>query len=125
SNPTNVDPTTNTTPGKVGMAINANTGNWNFVNNITGTAPTVNALGASFPVNTTDLYELVLYCSQNGSSIGWRVTDLSTGAQTSGSASANIPASTTFLAPLTWITNNATAAAAIMDWGGWYMESDN
>jgi hypothetical protein len=123
--PTNVDPTTNTTPGKIGMAINANTGNWNFVNNITGTAPTVTNLGASFPVNTTDLFELIMYCSQNCSSIGWRVTDLSTGAQTSGSVSSNMPASTTFLAPLFWITNNATAAAAILDFGGWYMESDN
>jgi len=123
--PTNVDPTTNVTPGKLGMAINANTGNWNFVTNITGTAPTVTNLGASFPVNTTDLYELILYSAPNGSSIGWRVTNISTGAQTSGSVNANMPASTTFLSPLFWITNNATAAAAILDFSGWYLESDN
>ena len=125
SAPTNVDPTTTTTPGKIGMAINTNTGNWNFVTNVTGTAPTVTALGSSFPVNTTDLYELILYSPQNGSSIGWRVTDLSTGAQTSGTASTNIPTNTTFLAPQFWITNNATAAAATLDFSGWYLESDN
>ncbi|HUO50790.1 MAG TPA: hypothetical protein VMU25_04480 [Candidatus Paceibacterota bacterium] len=124
-NPTNVDPTTSTTPGKIGMAINTTTGNWQFVTNITGTAPTVTDLGTSFPVNTTDLFELILFSQQNGSAINYRITDLSTGAQTNGSVSANIPSNTTFLAPLFWITNNATAAAAIMDFGGWYLESDN
>jgi hypothetical protein len=107
------------------MAINANTGNWNLINNVTGTAPTVTNLGASFPVNTTSLYELVLFSAQNGGSIGWRVTNLSTGAQTNGSLTTNIPANTTFLSPMHWITNNATAAAAIFDFGGWYLESDN
>ena len=125
ANPTNVDPTTNTTPGKIGVAINANTGNWNFVNNITGTAPTITALGANFPVDTTSLYELVMFSAPNGGSIGWRVTNLSTGNQTSGSASTNIPASTTFLNPVFWVTNNATAAAAIIETAGWYLESDN
>jgi hypothetical protein len=123
--PTNVDPTTSTTPGKLGLAINVNTGDWNFVNNITGTAPTVTSLGASFPVNNTDLYELIMYCPENGSTITYRVSDESTGAQTTASVSTNIPASTTFLAPNFWITNNATAAAAILDFNGWYIQSDN
>ncbi len=125
ANPTNVDPTTSATIGRVGLAINSNTGNWNFVNNAVGTAPTVTGLGASFPVNTTDLYELILFSAPNGSTIGWRVTNISTGAQTSGSASTNIPANTVFLAPQFWITNNATNAAAILDFSGWYLESDN
>lgn len=123
--PTNVDPTTNTTPGRIGMAINANTGNWKLINNITGTAPTVLDLGATFPVNTTSLYELILFSAPNGSSIGYRVTNLSTAATTSGSLTTNIPATTTFLAPMHWITNNATNSAAILDFGGWYLESDN
>jgi hypothetical protein len=124
--PTNVDPTTSTTPGKVGMAINANTGNWSWVNNVTGTAPTVTALGASFPVNTTDLYELIIYSAPNGSGITYRVQNLNTAAVTANTTvSANIPANTTFLAPLYWMTNNATAAAVAMDSAGWYLESDN
>lgn len=126
ANPTtNTDYSTSTANNKIGMVINANTGDWNFMTNTAGTAPTVTNLGASFPVNTTDLFELILYSAQNGSSIGWRVTDLSTGAQTSGSASTNIPASTAFMAPFYYINNNATAAAAILDFGGWYVESDN
>ena len=123
--PTNVDPTTNTTPGKLGMAINANSGDWNFVNNITGTAPTVTNLGSSFPVNTTDLFELIIYCPEDGSTITYRITDETTGVQTTGSISTNIPAATTFMAPLLWITNNATAAAAILSFNGWYLQSDN
>jgi hypothetical protein len=123
--PTNVDPTTSPTIGKVGMVINANTGNWNFASNAAGSAPTFANLGASFPVNTTDIYELILYSAPNGSSIGYRVTDISTGAQTSGSAGGNIPTNTTFLAPQFWITNNAASTAAIMDFVGWYLESDD
>lgn len=124
--PTNIDPTTTGTGiGRLGMAINASTGNWNFVNNVSGTAPTVTALGANFPVSTTALYELVMFSAPNGSSVGWRVTNLSTGNQTSGSVSTNIPTNTTFLAPQFWMTNNTTAGIVTMDFGGWYLESDN
>lgn len=109
--PTNIDPTTSTTPGKIGLAINTNTGNWNLVNNVTGTAPTVLALGASFPVNTTDLMELALSTAPNGSSVGYRVKNMSTGAEVSGTLTTNIPANATFLTPWKFMTNNATAAA--------------
>ncbi|MFN3749244.1 MAG: hypothetical protein ACK4SJ_11215 [Sphingorhabdus sp.] len=124
ANPTNVDPLTTTTPGGVGMAINANSGNWFLVNNITGTARTSLDLGASFPVNTTDLLELALFCPPQCSAIGYRITNLSSGAQTSGNLSTNIPAATTFMAPALWLTNNATAAAATMDFVSTYVETD-
>jgi hypothetical protein len=58
-----------------------------------------------------------LFSAQNGGSIGWRVTNLSTGAQTNGSLTTNIPANTTFLSLMHWITNNATAAAIILKSG--------
>ncbi len=126
--PTNVDPTTSTAPGKMGLAINANTGNWKWVNNATGTAPTVVDLGANFLVDTTSLYELIIFCPPNGSTVTYRVTNLSTNtngnAQVTGTATTNITGNTTFLAPQFWITNNATAAAAILGFGGWYLESD-
>jgi hypothetical protein len=124
--PTNVDPTTNTTPGKVGVAINANSGNLKFVNTVTGSAPTVTDLGANCPVNTTNLYELIIYSAPNGSSIGYRVKNESSGTVCSDSSvSSNIPAAGTFLAPQFWMTNNATAAAVAIDNAGWYLESDN
>jgi hypothetical protein len=124
-NPTNVDPLTSAVIGKIGMAMSANTGNWRIVNNAAGTAPTTADLGALFPVNVTSLYELVLYSAPNGASIGWRVTNVSTGDQTSGTFGANIPTNTTFLSPIAWITNNTTASAAAFDYTGWYLESDN
>lgn len=122
--PTNVDPTTSVTIGKVGMAININTGNWNIVTNVAGSAPTVTALGANFPVNTTDLLELVLFAAPDGSGIGYRVVNLSTGNNTSGTITTNLPAATTFLTFNAWVTNNATAAAAIMAVNRFYLESD-
>lgn len=123
--PTNVDPTTSATIGKVGLAINASTGNWKLVTNTAASVPTATDLGANFTVNTTSLYELVLFSAPNGTTIGYRVTNISTGSQTSGTLAANMPANTSFLAPQVWITNNATTAAASISLGGWYLESDN
>lgn len=122
---TNADYTTATTPGKIGMAIIANSGNWNLVHNVTASAPTIIALGASFPVNNTDVMELILACAPNSSTIGYRVRNLSTGAETSGTLSTNIPASTTYLCPSGAITNNATAAIASMRFYKWTKEADN
>jgi hypothetical protein len=123
--PTNVDPTTSPTIGKVGLAINANTGNWKLVNNTAASVPTAPDLGANFAVDTTSLYELVLFSAPFGTTIGYRVTNISTGIQTSGTLSTNLPANTSFFAPQVWITNNATAGAASISLGGWYLESDN
>lgn len=124
ANPTNVDPTTATTPGKVGLAQNAATGNWSLVHNVTGTAPTIIALGANFPINNTDLMEVALYSAPNGSSIGYRVVNWSTGQQTSGTLTTNIPAAATFMAPVAWITNNAQGAQSELDFISTYVETD-
>jgi hypothetical protein len=118
-----LDPIASTTPGKIGVAIDDATGNWQFVSNMTGMVPTATDLGANFPVNTTDLYELVMYSPPDGTTISWRVSDLSTGQRTTGVASANIPDASTFLAPQFWIASGDAAAA--LDFGGWYLESDN
>lgn len=65
-----------------------------------------------------------LFCPPQCAAIGYRVTNLSTGAQASGNLSTNIPAATTFMAPSVWITNNATAAAATLDFVSTYVETD-
>jgi hypothetical protein len=122
--PTNIDPTTSTTPGKIGMAINANTGNWNLVHNITGTAPTVIALGANFPVDATTMYELVLFSASAGSSVGYRITNQTTNATTSGTLSTNLPALATLLGRTIWATNNATAAAVAWSMSKFGLETD-
>jgi len=123
--PSNIDPLTyGTSIGRIGVAINANTGNWYFVTNNAGTAPTTTDLGSTVPVSATNLYELVLFSPPNGSYIGYRFKNLTTGNDVSGSASSNLPSNTTFLAPQFWMTNNTTALATVFDFGGWYLESD-
>ena len=124
ANPTNIDPTTSTTPGRIGLAINANSGNWNLVHNVTGTTPTIIALGANFPVNNTNLMELVLFAAPNGAGVGYRVTNLSGNLTVSGTISTNQPANTSFLIPTVWVTNNATAAACAIDFVSTYVETD-
>ncbi len=123
--PTNVDPLTSTAGNKVGVGFNTNTGNWQLIANVAAAAPTVTDLGATLPLNTTDIYELALFSAPNGTSIGYRLKNITTNASVSGSLASNIPANTIFLAPHFWITNNTTAAAAILNFSGWYLESDN
>lgn len=122
--PTNVDPTTSTTPGKMGLAINANSGNWNFVTNITGTAPTVTALDANFPVALGVMLELSLYCAPNAALVYYKVLNVGTGAVVYGSVTTNMPANTSFLDYFVWATNNATAAAVTWGLSKLYLESN-
>lgn len=119
----NVDQTTATTPGKIGMSINTNTGNWNLINNVTGTTPTVLNLGASFPVDITTVYEFVLYSPPNGSAVFYQITNLTTSTTTSGSLTTNIPTSSTFLTYSNWITNNGGAYAASFNLYKTYFET--
>lgn len=122
--PTNIDPTTSTTPGKIGMAINASTGNWNLVHNVSGIAPTLIALGANFPVNTTNLLELILFAKPNDTAVSYRITNLSTNAQTTGTLTTNLPPTTTPLGRTIWATNNATAASVAWDLSRFSLETD-
>ena len=121
--PTNIDYRTSTTPGKIGMAISANTGNWGLCHNVSGGAVTVIDLGGSFPASGTDLYELVLFSAPNSASVGYRVMNLTTGATTSGTISSGLPANTTFLSPLVHINNNA-ATTTVMEFNKLYLETD-
>jgi hypothetical protein len=115
--PTNVDPTTSTTSSTIGLAINTNTGNWNLVHTNAGTAPTVVALGVSYPVNALDVLELTLYAPPNAAVVNYRVRNLTSGVEVTGILSTNLPANTTFLGRTAWATNNATAAAVSFDIG--------
>jgi hypothetical protein len=129
---TNVDPLTSATPGKIGLACNASTGNWQFVNNVTATAPTVLDLGVNFPIDTTSLMELVLYCppfEASAGNISYRVRRYTTNSnapafEATGTLSTNIPTATTLLHPYAFFTNNATAAAVSYHFVRSSVESD-
>ncbi len=122
--PTNVDPTTSTASGRIGIAINTNSGNWNLIHADGTAAPTVIALGANFPVNTTDILELILFAKPNDTAVSYRIKNLQTGNETTGTLSTNLPASTAFLGRLMWATNNATAAAVAWDCSRFGLETD-
>lgn len=130
--PSNIDPLTATAPGKIGLAFNANTGNLTLVHNLTGTAPTQIALGANFPIDTTSLYELLLFAppfSTVAGNIGYRVRRYTTNSdnaafEATGTLSTNLPAATTLLHPVAWMTNNATAAAVVFHLNSIGIESD-
>lgn len=123
ANPTNVDPLAATTPGKVGVGINANTGNLFLINNTTGTAPTTLDLGSNFSVNNTTLYELNIWCDPNDTGLDYQLINRNTNNIASGTLTTNIPANTTFLAPVIWITNNATASACAFANATWQVRS--
>lgn len=120
----NYDPLTSTAPGKMGLAINASTGNWNFVSNITGSAPTVTALDANFIVALGALLELSMYCAPNGSTVFYKVLNVGTGAAVFGTVTTNLPSSATFLDYYIWATNNGTAAAVTYGVTSLYLESN-
>ncbi len=116
--PTNVDPFTSTTPGAIGLVANsATSANWRVAHNVSGTTPTTIDLGANFPVNNTDLIELVLFCRPfitTAGNVGYRVRRFTnTGDpafEASGTISTNLPAGTTFLYPGMWMVNVAASA---------------
>lgn len=129
--PANVDPFTSTAPGVIGLAVNTATDtNWRIVHNITGTAPTNIQLGANFPVNTTDLIELVLFCrpfTTTVGDIGYRVRRYTTTGEpafeATGTLSTNLPSGTTLLHPGMWMVN-VTAAVASFQVNSISIESD-
>lgn len=130
--PVNVDPLTSTTPGVIGLAANlATSPNWHLVNNVSGTAPTASNLGANFPVNTTDLIELVLFCRPfitTAGDVGVRVRRYTnTGDPAFENApisiQTNLPTGATFLHPGLWMVN-VTAAIASFQVNQITIESD-
>jgi hypothetical protein len=76
------------------------------------------------PLNTTAAMELVLFCYPNTAVVGYRVTNLTTAAVVSGTLSANLPANTTFLSPIHWLTNNAAATSVIFGFYQCVTEND-
>lgn len=111
ANPTDVNPST--LVNMVGIGYDAaDTQLQIMVNDGSGTATKV-ALGASFPKPTSDrsvLYQLDLSCAVAGSSIAYTVTELVSGATTSGTLSSDLPVATTMLAPHIYASVGGTSS---------------
>lgn len=123
--PTNIDDFADTTSGKIGLAVNTNTGNWRLIHNTQGTVPASIDLGATMPVNNTDLMELLLFSPKSGTSVFYRVRNMTTGAVVTGTLSTNLPAATQFLLPLIKMTNNTAAATVSFLFVSAFLEMDN
>ena len=128
-----IDPNTTAAPARIGLCFNANTGNWQMSRGDGAAAPTLIDLGSNFPLDTTSMIELVLFCRpHNGSAAGdisYRVRRFTTASdnaafETSGTLSSNLPAATTLLHPYGFFSNNATAAAVSWEFTSFAIESD-
>lgn len=97
-----------------------------YTNDSSGTAVEV-SLGASFPSQSlsTDVYELVLYCAANDSSIGYEVTNLTSGANAQGVITTQLPTNTQLLSPHFWRNNGTTSRAVGLDIVSLYIETDH
>jgi hypothetical protein len=75
-------------------------------------APTPIDLGANFPINATDDYDIDFVCPPNGTTIYYFVTNNRTGNTANGSFTTNLVASNTFLTPRVYVSNGASAVVA-------------
>jgi len=118
------NPTTETTVAKVGLgyALTGTAGNWR-VCAATGSA-VLASVDTGIAVNITDVMELVLFCAPGTTSIGYRVTNLTSTVSVNGTINGNIPPVATPLAVHHYVSNNATAGIATFGLNKWYLESD-
>jgi hypothetical protein len=123
--PTDVEPSTIT--NIIGMGWDAADANIQIMHRGAGAITKV-PLSASFPVPTADRsksYELVLFSPPGSTqSVSYTVTDLGTGATTSGTINTNMPTNTTLLAPRGWMSVGGTSSVIGIALMSQYLETD-
>ena len=124
--PTNVDPATLT--NSVGIGHKENDTNL-FIYYGGSAAQTRIDLGANFPVNLTELYDITLWSPPNANSVIYyyveRIgTSFTASGTLSGTPGTTTPANTTLLAHRAWRNNNTAAAAVALDISSVYTETD-
>jgi hypothetical protein len=93
-------------------------------NDTSGAASKID-LGASFsPLNTSAVFELVLFCKKGGNEIFYRVMDYESGAMADGSVTTDLPVSTTPITPHFYMNNGGTASAVWLEIYRYYLECD-
>jgi hypothetical protein len=100
--------------------------NWHI---IYGGSAAQTPVDTGIAINNTHLLEFILYARPDvNNKVTWRLENISTGAiasgELTGTAGTALPANTTFLGPLMWRSNNATASAVGIDIVSYYIESD-
>ncbi len=96
----------------IGIGCDAADTNLSIFNNDGSGSATKTPLGSSFPARTTDtLYDVVIIAPANGGNVTYSVTNLGTGAVSTGTISSDLPSTTTFLGWITWMSNGPTAGS--------------
>lgn len=111
----------------IGVAADENDGgNLNVVCNDASGAATKVPLGANFPAHTisTDLYEIIIYCPSNGTTVSVAVTRLNTGDTATVTLNSNLPAASTLLLPQLMRSNGTNAIVSGLDFSYFYMETE-
>jgi len=100
--------------------------NWQVIHNDESGTVTKVDMGADFPVsNFGNVYTFFIYAEANGSFVGMRAVNETTGIDYEVELTTNIPASTTFLSVRNYMNNGATVAATVAyDCSGVYLETD-
>ncbi len=124
--PTDVEPST--LLNMVGMGWDAADANIQFMHNdATGAASKID-LGASFPVptvNNSAVYEIALFSPPGTTQrADYRVRNLTTGAEATGSVTTGLPASTTLLAPAIHMSVGGTSSVIGIAVMSAYVETD-
>jgi hypothetical protein len=117
------DPST-TAQQSIGFGIDAADNGAISIMSRSATANTKTAVGLT--VSTNKGYDCYIYCSPNSSQCSWQIIDLNTGTSQSGTATTNLPASITLMAPMALAGNAAltTVGAITMGVAKIYVESD-
>jgi hypothetical protein len=93
-------------------------------NDASGTCTKID-LGSDFVKNQADgIYELILFCKPSDTKVSYRVKRLDAAGEANGEITTDLPATTTFLAPHLYANNGGTAAAVILNFYRYYLESD-
>lgn len=82
-----------------------------FLCNDNAGAATKTSLGANFPVDNSTLYDIVISCQPNASSIEYTITNLVNGSSATASISSNIPQNSVFLTMDNWVNSGTTNAS--------------
>lgn len=79
-----------------------------------------------FTITSNKGYDLYMFCAPNGSSVGWRIVDITTGTEASGTATLTLPVGTTMLTANVLTSNAALTPATSVQLGlnRIYVETD-
>lgn len=122
--PTDAEPSTVTT-NAIGVGADAADTNWQIIHrNASAGATKIDTGFAKGVADTSEMYELALFTSPAGSTVGYEFTRLSDGAVFSGTISTNLPAVTTLLAPRGWTSVGGTSSAVGIALASLYLETD-